>query len=437
MKSHGPLFERMLAGLVRSLESVPEHRKGSNTQYEIVDAGLGAFGVFFIQSPSFLAYQRHMEKRQGRNNAKSLFGVERIPSDAQIRNLLDPVDPSHLRAAFWEIYGQLQAGELLEDYKQVGGTLLCSLDGTGYFSSQKIRCPNCTVHVHDEQEYYSHMVLAAVLVTPGSKHVIALDPEFITPQDGHDKQDCEQQAIKRWVKRNAEQFEPWGVTILTDDLHSHQPLCNLLSKHEMHFIMTCKTDSHKALYQEIELLTRVEGAVKTMTVREWNGRYGKLHTYRWVEQVPIRAGAKALRVNWCEVTVVLEDTGKRLYHSAWITSHELTKETVPEVVAAGRAHWKVENENFNVLKNRGYRLEHNYGHGKQYLSTVLLSLLLLAFLFHTALHLSNLQYQAIREELGPRRTFFNDLRALTRYMYFESWGHLLGFMYEQLELAPG
>lgn len=437
MISNGPTFQRMLDSVVRSLESVPEHRKGRNTQYEIVDAGLGAFGVFFIQSPSFLAHQRHMEQRQGRNNAKSLFGVEKIPSDAQIRNLLDPVDPSYLRAPFWKIYAQLQAGEHLEDYKQVGGTLLCSLDGTRHFASQKIRCPNCTVHVHDEQEYDSHMVLAAVLVAPGSKHVIALDPEFITPQDGHDKQDCEQQAIKRWINRNAGHFEPWSVTILTDDLHSHQPLCKLLSKHKMHFIMTCKTDSHKALYQEVELLNRVEGGVKTTTVREWNGRYGKLHTYRWAEQVPIRAGAKALRVNWCEVTVVREDTGKQLYHSAWITSHELTEETVPEVVAAGRAHWKVENENLNVLKNRGYRFEHNYGHGKKHLSTVLLSLLLLAFLFHTVLHLANLQYQAIREELGARRTFFNDLRALTRYMFFESWDHLLGFMYKQLELGPG
>jgi hypothetical protein len=437
MTTHNPLFERMLGSVIRSLESIPEHRRGSNIQYEIVDAGLGAFGVFFLQSPSFLAYQRHMEQRQGRNNAKSLFGVERIPSDAQTRNLLDPVDPSYLRPPFWEIYGELRAEGHLEEYKQIGGTLLCSLDGTRYFSSQQISCPNCTVHVHDDQEYYSHMVLAAVLVTPGSKHVIVLDPEFITPQDGHDKQDCEQQAIKRWVRRNAGQFEPWGVTILTDDLHSHQPLCSLLSEHQMHFIMTCKTDSHETLYQEVELLTRVEGGVKTMTDREWNGRYGKLYTYRWAEQVPIRAGAKALQANWCEVTVVREDTGRQLYHSAWITSHELTEETVPEVVAAGRAHWKVENENFNVLKNRGYRFEHNYGHGKQHLSTVLLSLLLLAFLFHTALHLANLQYQAIRDELGPRRTFFNDLRALTRYIYFESWDHLLAFMYKELELGPG
>ena len=430
-------FQEMLGSLRRSLERVPEHRTGRNIQYEIVDAGLGAFSVFYMQSPSFLAHQRHMQQCQGRNNAKSLFGVEAIPSDGQIRNLLDPVDPSHLRAPFWEAYERLEAGGYLDDYRGVGGTRLCSLDGTQYFTSQKIHCPNCTVHVREEQTYYSHMVLAAVLVAPGHKQVIVLDPEFITPQDGHDKQDCEQQAIKRWVKRNAQRFPPWQVTILTDDLHSHQPLCQLLLEHKLHFIMTCREESHQALYQEVELLTRVEGAIQRMTVRHWNGRYHELRTTRWVEQVPVRAGAKALTVNWCEITIVQEDTGKPLYHNAWITSHELSEKTVPEVAAAGRAHWKVENENFNVLKNHGYHFEHNYGHGKRHLSAVLLTLLLLAFLFHTVLHLSCAQYQAIRQKLGPRRTFFNDLRALTRYFYFPSWDELLAFMYQQLELAPG
>jgi hypothetical protein len=290
--------------------------------------------------------------------------------------------------------------------------------------------------VQNGEERYSHTVLAAVLVAPGKEHVLALEPEFVIPQDGHDKQDCEQQAIKRWVERNAERFEPWQLTAMTDDLHSHQPLCELLTENKMHFILTCKPDSHKALYQEVELLTRVEDAVQTMTTSRWMGRYREVSTYRWVAQVPVRAGTKALHVNWCEITIVREDTGEQLYHNAWITSHKLTAKTVPEVVAAGRAHWKVENENFNVLKNRGYNFEHNYGHGKQHLSTVLLTLLLLAFLFHTVLHLSCLVYQAIREALVTRRTFFNDLRALTRYMYFSGWDELLAFMYQQLELPP-
>lgn len=429
-------LQEMVSFLRQSLEKVPDLRTGANTQYEISDAGLGAYSVFHMQAPSFLAHQRDMQQRKGQNNAHSLFGVEKIPSDGQIRNLLDPVDPSYVHEPFWQIYKALQTGKYLDDYWSVGNTRLLSFDGTQYHSSQKIHCPNCTVRVVKDKEYYSHMMLAAVLVAPGKEHVIALEPEFITPQDGHDKQDCEQQAIKRWVKRNAERFEPWQVTAMTDDLHSHQPLCELLIEHKMHFIMTCKPDSHETLYQEVELLTRVEGAVQTMITSHWTGRYREQWTYRWVEHVPIRTGTKALRVNWCEITIVRQDTGEQLYHSAWITSHKLTAKTVPDVVAAGRAHWKVENENFNVLKNHGYNFEHNYGHGKQYLSSVLLTLLLLAFLVHTVLHLSCQIYQAVRHALGTRRTFFNDLRALTRYLYFASWDDLLAFMYRQLELPP-
>ena len=429
-------FQEMVHFVRQSLKMAPDHRQGTNSQYEIADAGLGAFSVFHMQSPSFLAHQRDMQKRKGQNNAQSLFDVVAIPSDGQIRNLLDPVEPSYLHGPFWQVFERLRAGKYLDGYRSVGGTFLCSLDGTQYFSSKKIHCPNCTVRTRKGEEFYSHMVLAAALVAPGKEHVLALEPEFITPQDGHDKQDCEQQAIKRWVKRDAERFEPWQVTVMTDDLHSHQPLCELLTENKMHFIMTCKEDSHQALYQEVELLTRVEGAVQTMTTSRWTGRYREAWTYRWVEHVPVKAGPNALHVNWCEITIVRQDTGKQLYHNAWITSHTLTTKTVPEVVAAGRAHWKVENENFNVLKNQGYNFEHNYGHGKQHLSMVLLTLLLLAFLFHTVLHLSSLVYQAIRQALGTRRTFFNDLRALTRYLYFPSWDELLAFMYQQLELPP-
>jgi hypothetical protein len=129
-----------------------------------------------------------------------------------------------------------------------------------------------------------------------------------------------------------------------------------------------------------------------------------------VIQVPLRTGTDALRVNWCEVTVIREDTGEQVYHNAWITRHELTADTVEDVVDAGRARWKVENEGFNVLKNQGYEFEHNFGHGHQHLSAVLLTMLFLAFLFHSGLHLTCAMYQAIRQALGPRRNF-NDLRA--------------------------
>jgi len=429
-------FQEMLDGMRESLEGVPEHRTGQNTRYRIADAGLAAFTVFYMQSPSFLAHQRDMQRNKGQNNAQGLFGVQQIPSDGQIRNLLDPVDPGQLREPFWEIYQQLEAGGHLDKYCGVDETRLISLDGSQYFSSQEIHCPNCHVSVRDEETYYAHMVMMAVVCAPEQARVVCLDPEFITPQDGHEKQDCEQQSIKRWVKRNAERFEPWSVTILADDLHCHQPLCELLREHQMHFIMTCKPDSHQAVYEELALLERVKGAISTKVVRKWNGRYYERWVYRWAEQLPLRGDAKTLMIYWCELTISNESTGKQLYHNAWATDHTLDEERVVEVVADGRSRWKVENEGLNVLKNRGYNFEHNYGHGQQYLSMVLLTLLLLAFLFHTALDFSCLIYQAVRRELVARRTFFNDLRALSRYLYFPSWDHMLTFMYHQLEIAP-
>ena len=94
----------------------------------------------------------------------------------------------------------------------------------------------------------------------------------------------------------------------------------------------------------------------------------------------------------------------------------------------------MENENNNVLKTKGYHLEHNFGHGKQYLSATMVSLNLLAFLFHTVMEWSDDKYSLLRQVLARRQTFFDDIRALTRYMVFESWSHLMDFMIEGLEL---
>ena len=429
-------FSELLGFVRASLAQIPEHRRGENGHYAIADAGLAAFSVFFMQEPSFLAYQTDMQEKHGHNNARSLFGVAEIPSDGQIRNLLDPVDPARLGGAFWASYETLQRRGVLQAYHGATGTQLVSLDGTQFFASQKVHCDHCRVTMRDERTYYAHQVLLAVVGAPAQPHVICLPPEFITPQDGAEKQDCEQQAIKRWVKQHAGHFAPWSVTVLTDDLHAHQPVCQLLRDYKLHFILTCKPDSHPALYAELALLERVAGAVGSKSVRRWNGRAHELCQYRWASTLPIREGPAALKVNWCELRVINQESGEQVYYNAWLTDHDLDETTVEAVAQDGRSRWKVENEGINVLKRRGYNFAHNYGHGDQHLSAVLLSLLLLAFLCHTALDLACWTYQAIRQKLRTRRKFFDDLRSLTTYLYWRSFQHLLRFMARQLELSP-
>ena len=429
-------FDDLIEEFHRVLDGLPDYRTGQNTTYSIKDAALAAFSVFFTQAPSFLAHQRTMKRAKGRSNAESIFGIEKVPCDNQIRQLLDPIAPSYLFPMFELTFNTLEATGQLDAFRIFDDNLLFAFDGTQYFSSKEIHCQNCSHKTASNGvTTYFHSVITPVIVAPGNSRVIALEPEFITPQDGHEKQDCEQVAAKRWINKHAKQYAAKTVTISADDLHCKQPFCELLLDTGFNFVLVCKPTSHKTLYERIESLA-VSDSLSQVSVHHWNGRFVQVFTYRYANEVPLRAGEDALLVNWCEVTVTKGRDGEVLYHNAFATNHLVTDKTVvPIVNLLGRTHWKIENENNNVLKNRGYHLEHNFGHGKKHLSSFLLTLNLLAFLFHTVLELVDEKYQLLREELSARKTFFNDVRALLRYLLFESWEHLLDFMLEHLEVV--
>lgn len=430
------IFDELMAELQRSFERQPDHRTGENTRYAIKDAGLSAFGIFFTQSRSFLAYQRMIAERKGTSNVSSLFGAERIPSDHQIRNLLDPQEPELLYGVFAKGLQALAASGQLAAFTSYAGQVLISCDGTGTLSSQKIHCRNCSQRkLVSGESLYTHYAILPVIVKAGESRVVALEPEFISPQDGHEKQDCERAALKRWVKRNRERLVGHNYTLLGDDLYACQPLCELFLEAGCNFILVCKPESHVALYEQVAFLDK-NGQVEQRAERHWNGRYAVIHHYRWVNGVPLRRGEHALQVNWCEITITREDNGQRLYKNSFITLHPLTSDNVVPIVRDGRARWKSENETNNVLKTKGYHLEHNFGHGEQFLANFMLTLNLLAFLFHTLLELLDEQYRRLRQHLVARQDFFNDLRALLRYMLFDNWNQLMRFMLMGLELIP-
>ena len=142
----------------------------------------------------------------------------------------------------------------------------------------------------------------------------------------------------------------------------------------------------------------------------------------------MRETKPSLTVNWYEVEIIDKLKNKVIYKNSFITNHLLKEENILVMIKGGRTRWKVENEGNNILKNQGYNFEHNFGHGKENLSEILLTLNLLGFLFHNVLELVNIDYQKIREKLVRRKTFFNDIRALLKYIWFESWQDLFIFI---------
>lgn len=418
--------------------TLPDTRQpNNNTKYTIADGVLSAFAVFFMQSSSFLAHQRLLQSKKGRNNARSLFQVQEIPSDAQIRNLVDPLTHTAFKEDFWYVLEEMRSQQQWLRFRNELQTYAIALDGVNFFSSEKISCAKClTRSDRAGAEHFYHSAITPVLVKPGQAHVFPLPPEFIIPQDGHEKQDCERNAAKRWLEQVRGRFSAHSVTYLGDDLYANQPLCQLIAEtYHQFFIFVCKPESHEGLYQWLDFLEKNNG-LQTITQRHWNGKRGELWRYRFALQIPLRNGEDALRVNWVELVITDEQTGATLYQNSFVTNHPVTAANVAELTQVGRARWKIENENNNTLKTKGYHFEHNFGHGSQDLANVLAILNLLSFLLHTVQELLTPAYQRLRQVLGARKTFFNDLRALTRYMIFDSWDDLFRFMEDGLELAP-
>jgi hypothetical protein len=430
----------LLASLRGCLDRFPDKRRGMNTTYRMGDIGMSAFSAFFMQSPSFLAHQRRLEHGHGRSNCESLFAIDEIPSDNHVRDMLDPAEPDLLDPVFTDTLAVLERmPEGLASFRRLGDHVLIALDGTEYFCSKTIHCPNCSTRLRGKgdkggkggkvggkgdkgsngNKEYFHAMLGATLVAPGHDKVVPLPPEFIVPQDGAEKQDCENAAAKRWLAAHAADYARLSPIYLGDDLFSRQPLCEAVLAAGSHFIFVCKPSSHPLIG---EYLAGIELASRQDRVKR--GKTSSLFRYRWISDVPLRDGNDALLVNWFEIEIV-NPAGEVTYRNSFITDLPVGPNNVAELAACGRARWKIENETFNVLKTKGYNIEHNFGHGKRHLAAVLATLNLLAFAMHTVCDIADELWRTARQKLRTRSWFFNNLAAITTYLIFASWQDLL------------
>ena len=266
---------------------------------------------------------------------------------------------------------------------------------------------------------YFHTFLGASIVAPGHRQVLPLPPAFIAPQDGAEKQDCERNAAKRWLARHGAAVAPLRPIYLGDDLFACQPIVAAIQNAGGSFILTCKPSSHQTI---TEYLHGAELQEHRQTVCKRGKRTTTI--YRWLDAVPLRATGDAIPVNWFSIEI-LDAKGQRTDFNSFVTDLAITPGSIAELAACGRARWKIENETFNVLKTNGYNLEHNFGHGKETLAGVLVTLNLLAFAFHTMAYLAVLEWRAAVIARGPAYRFFEHLRTITVYVLFRDWSHLL------------
>jgi hypothetical protein len=394
-------LQRLLRQRFRTLA---DPRPAAQIEIRLVDALLSGFALFALKDPSLLAFdqRRHDPSR----NLQAVFGIQRIPCDTQMRQILDPVDPEQLRPAFTDVFRALQRGKALESYVYYQGCYLLSLDGTEYFSSHKIHCPSCCSRTNKNGDItYYHQALGACLVHPDHKEVIPLMPEPIGKQDGAKKNDCERNAAKRFLRHFRTDHPQLPVIVVEDALSANAPHIRELQSSRCHFILGVKPGDHSYLFAQMEQAFR-EGRSQQAT---WVDDRGTIHHFRWLNNVALNESNPDVVINMLEYWEIRDG---EIHYFSWVTDFVLVVDNVWIIMRGGRSRWKIENETFNTLKNQGYHFEHNFGHGEQQLSVVLMVLMLLAFLVDQVQQLCNVLFQAAWAKLGSKRRLWERQRSL-------------------------
>ena len=416
--------------LVRSaFGQLPDHRH-EKAPIRLADAISSAFAMFSLKDPSLLAFDR----RRNDQNMKTLFGIGQIPSDTQMREILDPLEPDRLRPVFGDVFRQLQRGKALEPYVFHDGCYLLALDGTGCFSSTKVHCDSCMEKKNKQtgEVTYQHQMLGAVIVHPDHKEVIPLAPEPIQKQDGSTKNDCERNAAKRLLRKIRQEHPRLKLLVVEDGLASNAPHLRDLIALRMHFLLGVKPGDHEFLFDRV-IEAFEQDRVTTLSWKEGDVSCEISFTHG----LPLNESNQDLRVNFLQYAEYGKD-GHRRKNFTWITDLRITRDNARHLVCGGRARWKIENETFNTLKNQGYHFEHNFGHGRQNLSVVFAMLMMLTFLVDQAQQLCCPLFRAVWKKLGSKRALWDNLRSHFRHFTFTSMQHLYEVILHDLakELPP-
>lgn len=417
----------LIQAIYRQFFKIPDPREFARTDaIPLRDHLMSGLAVFGLKCPSLLDYDRKRKDPATELNLRDLYHVGSPPSDTYMRERLDRVDPDALRPAFKKVFALFQRGKGLEGFEYMDGYVLLTIDGTGQFSSSNVCCPQCCVkqHANGVKSYY-HQMLGACVVHPDKRNVIPLCPELILNQDGSSKNDCERNATKRFLENFRREHPFLRVIITADGLASTAPNVRMLEDGEFRYILGAKPGDHHFLFEQLE--SSEDSSYHELTTEDEH-----YHQFRFLNGVSLNKSNQDLKVNVLEYRHT-DSKGKERTFS-WITNIRISTANVLMIANGGRARWKIENETFNTLKNLGYNFEHNYGHGKKYLSTVFCLLMMLAFLIDQIQEIASHLFRRCKQRAGTYRNLWAEMSTLFKYVPLFSWENFYALLAGEKQL---
>jgi hypothetical protein len=199
----------------------------NNSSHTAMDALKSGYAIFHLKAPSLFGFQPKLPAE--RKNLQSVYGINRIPSDNGLRDILDRLSAPDLNEGFHQVLPFLEDQQVASSYRYWNDHYVMSVDGVQHQCSNKVKCAYCLKRQHKNGTVsYSHSMLSGALVCPGRRQVFVVDNEPILKQDGETKNDCEQGAAQRFFARQATVNGHRSMVYVLDALYACAPIVNLI-----------------------------------------------------------------------------------------------------------------------------------------------------------------------------------------------------------------
>lgn len=397
------IFDSIVNRLVEAFSSVKDNRR-ANTTYHLTDLLSIAFAMFSLKDSSLSSFRDKFSIRG--ENLERIYGIRELCGDTALRSGLDLVKPKELQALFSIPLAQLRKSKALEKRKVLDKYLVVSIDGTSHYCSGAKSCGQCMIKKHRNGKVsYYHQLLGAVMVNPNESTVFPVACEAIVKQDGSTKNDCEQNAVKRLLPQIRKMLPHDEVLAVLDALYATGPVVKELNKAQMHYIIGTKGKTFVDM--EVRDLKK-KGIIHQI---EWEEK-DILHRIYYANDLILNGANQDIKTNYFEY--YQEDLGsnRQLFYSTWISDLVIDQTNIKELISVARSRWKIENETFNTLKNQGYHLEHNYGHGQKHLATNFAILCFLAFLVDQIVQHLDTNFQKAKKVCRTKKELWSRVRAI-------------------------
>ena len=436
-------MEQLLEVLLEEFESLEaEYPSAEQSEFCLRDCLGMMLSVFVFKYPSLLHFTEELKglvrspdarldrvfKARTLENVQRLFQLSGVPSDTTLRRRIDVIPTAVLDRLFVALMKVLQQWEWWSEFTTERGEYLLVVDGSQLYSSKKVHCDGCReTHHRDGSVTHSHQLVTAAIVNPEGTVTIPIGVEPIGRDTGTSKNECEQVAAKKLLRKLRQQFPDIRFCVVADALYSTAPMIDLLGKLNMSYLLAVKPGQRQRqgvyTYEARSGLSeaRWQRASRADAQQE---RYAKDRgrlSYRVLSGRALHDRAPQTEVTVLQCERQLPNKGTQVV-GEWVTNHEIIPTTAAVWVRYARRRWNIENCLFKTMKAvQGMNFEHNFGHGKQHLCNNIGLLMMVAACLDQLCQLSCQMFRMMRGGTSSWRGVWERQRALLNMVTLTDW----------------